>query len=93
MQGDVFFDSFSRGRYSTDASIYQIQPIGVVVPETEADVEIAVQIAADQGIPVLPRGAGTSQTGQAIGEALMIDTTKYLRNILDFDAENKTVCV
>ena len=47
MQGDVFFDSFSRGRYSTDASIYQIQPIGVVVPETEADVEIAVQIAAD----------------------------------------------
>jgi len=93
MQGDVFFDSFSRGRYSTDASIYQIQPIGVVVPETEVDVEIAVQIAADQGIPVLPRGAGTSQTGQAIGEALVIDTTKYLRNILAFDAENKTVCV
>ena len=93
LHGDVLFDSFSRGRYSTDASIYQIQPIGVVVPETEQDVEIAVQIAVDEGIPVLPRGGGTSQTGQAIGEALVIDTTKHLNQIVDFDPENRTVCV
>lgn len=93
LQGEVFFDDFSRGRYSTDASIYQIQPIGVTVPKTEQDVQIALQIAVDEGIPVLPRGAGTSQTGQAIGEALMMDTTKYLNQVLEFDAENRTVCV
>ncbi len=93
LQGEVFFDDFSRGRYSTDASIYQIQPIGVTVPKSEQDVQIALQIAVDEGIPVLPRGAGTSQTGQAIGEALVMDTTKYLNQVLEFDAENRTVCV
>lgn len=93
LQGEVFFDDFSRGRYSTDASIYQIQPIGVTVPKSEQDVQIALQIAIDEGIPVLPRGGGTSQTGQAIGEALIMDTTKYLNQVLDFDAENRTVCV
>ena len=93
LQGEVLFDNFSRGRYSTDASIYQIQPIGVTVPKTEQDVQIALQIAVNEGIPVLPRGAGTSQTGQAIGEALIIDTTKHLNQILEFDAEARTVCV
>jgi len=93
LQGEVLFDDFSRGRYSTDASIYQIQPIGVTVPKTEQDVQIALQIAVDEGIPVLPRGAGTSQTGQAIGEALVMDTTKYLNGLLEFDAEARTACV
>jgi FAD/FMN-containing dehydrogenase/Fe-S oxidoreductase len=93
LQGDVMFDVFSRGRYSTDASIYQIQPLGVTVPKSEQDVQIALQIAVDEGVPVLPRGGGTSQTGQAIGEALVMDTTKYLNRVLEFDAENKTVCV
>ncbi len=93
LQGEVLFDSFSRGRYSSDASIYQIQPIGVVVPASEEDVVTAVQIAVDEGIPVLPRGAGTSQNGQSIGEALLIDTTKYLNQILELDADNRTVCV
>ena len=93
LQGEVLFDNFSRGRYSTDASIYQIQPIGVTVPKTEQDVQIALQIAVNEGIPVLPRGAGTSQTGQAIGEALILDTTKHLNQILEFDAEARTVCV
>ena len=78
LQGEVMFDDFSCGRYSTDASIYQIQPLGVTVPKTEQDVQIALQIAVEEGIPVLPRGAGTSQTGQAIGEALILDTTKHL---------------
>lgn len=93
LQGEVLFDDFSRGRYSTDASIYQIQPLGVTVPKTEQDVQIALQIAVDEGIPVLPRGAGTSQTGQAIGEALILDTTKHLNGLLEFDAEARTACV
>ena len=93
LQGEVLFDAFSRGRYSTDASIYQIQPIGVVVPANELDVQRALQIAVDAGVPILPRGGGTSQTGQTVGEALVIDTSKYLKQVLEFDAENRTVCV
>jgi len=93
LRGEVLFDAGSRGRYSTDASIYQLMPIGVVVPADEQDVQIAVQIAADAGVPVLPRGSGTSQNGQAIGEALLIDSTRSLNRILDFDAEQKTVSV
>ena len=93
LRGEILFDSFSRGRYSTDASIYQLMPIGVVVPADEQDVKIAVQIAADEGIPVLPRGGGTSQNGQAIGEALLIDTTRNLNQVLDFNAEQRTACV
>ena len=93
LQGDVLFDAFSRGRYSTDASIYQIQPIGVVVPTNEQDVQLALQIAADAGLPVLPRGGGTSQTGQTVGEALIIDTSKYLNTVLEFNADARTVCV
>ncbi len=93
LKGSVYFDNFSRGRYSTDASIYQLMPIGVVVPEDEHDVEVAVQIAVDAGVPVLPRGAGTSQNGQAIGEALLIDTTRHLNKVLQFSPEDRTVCV
>ena len=93
IQGEVLHDTFSRGRYSTDASIYQLMPIGVVIPASEQDVEIAVQIAAEEGVPVLPRGAGTSQNGQAIGEALLIDTTRSLNKLIDFDKEQATACV
>ena len=75
IEGDVWFDTFSRGRYSTDASAYQIEPIGVVVPRTWQDVISAIQIAADEKIAVLPRGAGTSQCGQTVGQALVIDTS------------------
>ena len=59
----MLFDGWSRGRYSTDASIYQIEPVGVVVPETEEDAITAFRIAVDEGVPVLPRGGGTSQSG------------------------------
>jgi len=93
IQGDVLSDTFSRGRYSTDASIYQLMPVGIVIPASEQDVEIAVQIAAEEGVPVLPRGAGTSQNGQAIGEALMIDTTRHLNQLIDFNKEQASVCV
>ena len=92
-EGDVFFDPASRGRYSTDASIYQIEPVGVIVPKTERDALIALQIARDEGVPVLPRGGGTSQCGQTVGAALVIDNSKYLNKILDFDKAARTVCV
>ena len=71
LQGEVLFDNFNRGRYSTDASIYQLMPIGVVLPKSDDDVEAAVKIAKEEGIPVLPRGSGTSQNGQAIGLSLI----------------------
>jgi len=87
------FDTFSRGRYSTDASIYQIEPIGVVVPRNQQDIVRAIQIAGDEGIPVLPRGGGTSQIGQTVGTALIVDTTKYMNQVLEFDAESRVVSV
>ncbi len=70
-QGEVLFDAYSRGRYSTDASIYQIEPIGVVIPKSESDAQIALQIAREEGVAVLPRGGGTSQCGQTVGAALV----------------------
>lgn len=93
LRGEALFDTYSRGRYSTDASIYQLMPVGVVIPADEQDVKIAVQIAAEHGVPVLPRGAGTSQNGQAIGKALAIDTTRHLNKILSVDTERRTACV
>ncbi|NKB33032.1 MAG: FAD-binding protein [Pseudomonadales bacterium] len=93
IQGEVLFDDFSRGRYSTDASIYQLMPIGVVVPKSDDDVEAAVKIAKEEGVPVLPRGSGTSQNGQAIGEALLLDTTHHLNQVVDFNKENRSACV
>ncbi|MBU6218930.1 MAG: hypothetical protein KGP37_07660, partial [Betaproteobacteria bacterium] len=72
VQGEVLFDLPTRGRYSTDASIYQVMPVGVVVPKTDLDARIAIDIARDLKIPILPRGAGTSQCGQTVGEALVI---------------------
>ena len=92
-QAEVLFDPFSRGRYSTDASIYQIMPVGVVVPRSIDDIRLAIQIARDQGVPVLPRGAGTSQCGQAVGEALIIDTSKHLRDVVSLDVANRRVRV
>ena len=85
IEGDVLFDAASRGRYSTDASIYQIDPVGVVVPKTEQDAAIALQIAREEKIPILPRGAGTSQCGQTVGAALVIDNSKYLNQIFEFE--------
>jgi FAD/FMN-containing dehydrogenase/Fe-S oxidoreductase len=93
VQGEVLFDAFSRGRYSTDASIYQVMPIGVVVPRTEQDAVCALQVAAEAGVPILPRGAGTSQCGQTVGEALIIDQSKYLNGVIEFDVNARTACV
>ena len=93
MKGEVLFDALSRGRYSTDASIYQIEPIGVVVPKTAADVAIAAQIAREEGVPLLPRGGGTSQSGQTVGRALVIDFTKYLNRLVSADKDAATCTV
>ena len=81
--GEVMTDSASRGRYATDASIYQAMPVAVFVPKTSQDIASAIQIAAELGVPVLPRGGGTSQCGQTTGAALVIDNSKYFRNVLD----------
>ena len=93
IRGDVLFDTASRGRYSTDASIYQITPIGVVVPRDQADVLRALDIARDQKVAVLSRGAGTSQCGQTVGDALIIDNSKWLCNVIAFDANAMTITV
>jgi FAD/FMN-containing dehydrogenase/Fe-S oxidoreductase len=93
LEGEVLFDAWSRGRYATDASIYQIEPVGVVVAKTQADIVRAIQIAADAGVPVLPRGGGTSQCGQTVGAALVIDTSKHLNNVIALDRDAMTVTV
>jgi FAD/FMN-containing dehydrogenase/Fe-S oxidoreductase len=93
LEGEVLFDAFSRGRYSTDASIYQIEPIGVVVPKDDADLCRAIQIAAEEQVPLLPRGGGTSQCGQTVGEALVVDVSKHLDKALDFDAQARRITV
>jgi FAD/FMN-containing dehydrogenase/Fe-S oxidoreductase len=92
-QSEVLFDAYTRGRYSTDASIYQIEPVGVVMPKTEADARLTLQIAREEGVAVLPRGGGTSQCGQTVGAALIIDNSKYLNQIVSLDAEARSVCV
>src|SRR3954447_12637242 len=91
LDAEILFDRASRGRYSTDASIYQLQPVGIVVPRTEEAARGAIAIAAEEGVPLLPRGAGSSQCGQAVGEALMIDHTKYLNRVLEVDGERAVV--
>ena len=93
LEGEVIFNAFGRGRYSTDASIYQVEPLGVVVPRNEQDIVRAIQIAEDVGIPILPRGGGTSQIGQTVGKALVIDTSKYLHQVKAFDPEQRSICV
>ena len=92
-RGEVMFDAASRGRYATDASIYQIMPAGVFVPTNDEDVAAAIAIARDLKGPLLPRGGGTSQCGQTVGAALVVDTSKHLRRVLAVDAEARTATV
>ena len=93
VEGEVLFDAASRGRYSTDASIYQVEPVGVLVPKSTADVRAAIAVCRDLNVPMLPRGAGSSQCGQTVGAALVIDHSKHLSNISAFDREARTVTV
>jgi FAD/FMN-containing dehydrogenase/Fe-S oxidoreductase len=91
--GEVFFDGFNRGRYATDASFYQIMPLGVVVPKTIDEALRALAIARDQGVIVTPRGGGTSQCGQTVNSGLIIDFSKYLNRIVSLDVENRSCVV
>src|SRR5512138_2951142 len=93
LRGEVLFDAGSRGRYSTDASIYQIDPVGVVVPRTADDAVTALTLATEAGVPLLPRGAGTSQCGQTVGAALVVDNSKYLNRLLELDTAAGTAWV
>src|SRR6201996_6699181 len=91
--GDVLFDSFSRGRYATDASFYQIMPEGVVVPRSMDEALRALAIARDDGRIVTPRGGGTSQCGQTVNDGIVIDFSKHLNRIVSLDVENRTCVV
>ena len=91
--GEVLFDRADRGRYATDASIYQVEPIGVIVPKSVDDVAAALAIAREHDMPVLPRGAGTSQCGQTVNRALVIDCAKYLSRVLHVDPAARTALV
>jgi FAD/FMN-containing dehydrogenase/Fe-S oxidoreductase len=93
LQGEVLFDRFSRGRYATDASIYQIEPVGVVVPRTADDVQAAIAIARAEGVPLLARGGATSQSGQTVGRSLVMDFSKHLNRLLEVDIAAGTCVV
>ncbi|HEY4406550.1 MAG TPA: FAD-binding oxidoreductase, partial [Xanthobacteraceae bacterium] len=88
LASEVRFDRFTRGRYATDASHYQIMPVGVVLPRTMAEAERAIALAREEGVTVLPRGGGTSQSGQTVNESLVIDCSKYLDHVIEVDVAN-----
>src|SRR5215468_9240620 len=90
---DVRFDNLTRQLYSTDASIYQIEPLGVAFPKNAEQASLVIRAAADAGLPVTPRGAGTSLVGNAIGEGLIVELSRHNRQITDLDLEKGSVRV
>jgi FAD/FMN-containing dehydrogenase/Fe-S oxidoreductase len=93
LAGEIRFDVGSRRLYSTDASIYQIEPLGVVLPKSAEDIVAAVQITAEMHVPITPRGGGTSLSGQSIGPGVVLDCSKYLNVVLDIDPAARTARV
>ncbi len=93
MRGPVRFDRMSRLLYSTDASSYQVMPIGVVLPVDADDVAAAVSVAAAHKVPIIPRGGGTSLSGQTVGTALVLDLSRHLNGILEINSEERWVRV
>ncbi|MCB1472633.1 MAG: FAD-binding protein [Rhodobiaceae bacterium] len=93
VEGDVMFDAFSRGRYATDASVYQVMPLGVVIPKTFADVEATLAVAREAGVSVLPRGGGTSQCGQTINDSIVIDMSRHIARVVDLDTQAMSATV
>src|SRR5689334_22465998 len=91
--GEVRFDRLSRALYSTDASVYQIVPCGVILPRNEADVVATVQACARHRVPLTARGGGTSQAGQSIGPGVLLDCSKYLNRVLEINAADRWVRV
>jgi FAD/FMN-containing dehydrogenase/Fe-S oxidoreductase len=93
LTGDVLFDRFSRGRYSTDASHYQIMPVGVVAPRTMEEAGRALAIAREEGVAITPRGGGTSQCGQTVNTSLIVDCSQYLDNVIELDVTGRRCVV
>ncbi len=91
--GEALFDPYHCALYSTDASLYQIRPLGVVLPKSADDVLQVTRLAAEAGVPLIPRGAGTSLSGQSIGPGLVLDFSKYMNRIVELDPENRAVRV
>ncbi|MBE0452978.1 MAG: FAD-binding protein [Roseovarius sp.] len=93
VQGETLFDPFTRGRYATDASIYQIMPAGVIVPRVAGDIAVALDAARGAGLPLTMRGGGTSQCGQTVNSGLIVDCSKYLNRILELDVAGRRAVV
>ncbi|SCK44257.1 FAD-binding and (Fe-S)-binding domain-containing protein [Streptomyces sp. WMMB 322] len=93
IEGDVLFDEYTRHLFSRDASMYAIEPLGVVFPRHAGDVQAAVTAAAEAGIPVVPRGAGTSLAGQTVGPGLVLDLSRHMNRIVEIDPEGRTALV
>ena len=91
--GEVRFDSYTRHLFSRDASMYTIEPVGVVFPRDAADVAAVVATAAEFGVPVLPRGAGTSLAGQTVGHAIVMDVSRHMNAIIEIDPERRVARV
>jgi len=89
LAGEVRFDDMAKVLYSTDASIYEIEPLGVVIPRTGDDVLATVEVCGRHGAAILPRGAGTSLCGQSIGRAVILDLSKYLNRVLEVNVEER----
>jgi FAD/FMN-containing dehydrogenase/Fe-S oxidoreductase len=93
ISGEVQFDIFSRGRYATDASHYQIMPLGVVLPRSVSEAQCAIALAREEDVSVLARGGGTSQSGQTVNASLVIDCSKYLNRIVELDVAGRRCVV
>ena len=87
VEGEVRFDAFSKVLYSTDASIYQMEPVGVVIPRSRDDVLATVDVARRSGVPILPRGGGTSLAGQTVNHAIVLDFSKYMDSLLEVNTD------
>src|ERR1043166_7185851 len=87
VEGEVRFDKYSKLLYSTDASMYQIEPIGVVVPRHQGDVQAVIETAKRFKVPVLPRGGRTALPGQTVGHAIVLDFSKYMNRVLEVNKE------
>ena len=93
LSGDLLDGQFDCGRYATDASIYQMMPDAIVLPKTIQDIQETIQFSQENSIPILPRGGGTSQNGQTVNRAIVLDNSRYLNKILEIDEKNLTCIV
>ncbi|MBX2825385.1 MAG: FAD-binding protein [Gammaproteobacteria bacterium] len=93
IHGEVALDAFSRGRYATDASVYQMMPVGVVSPKDLDDVHHCIELSREFNVPLLPRGGGTSQCGQTVNTALVLDNSRHLNRLLELDVANRRCVV